>query len=233
MKIALLPLLALTGFGLFTSCATAPPEESVRPGVNDNFMDPTMDPESWVKRFEGESREVFANRKLIAKAMNIEPGMGVADIGAGTGMMIPSLASATGSNGAVYAVDISPGMIDHLRTRASETKMDQVEVVHCTERSSELKPNSVDRVVCIDTYHHFEYPISTMKSIHKALRKGGEVLIIDFERIPGVSREWILDHVRAGKEEILEELKTAGFELLEDVQMSELKENYVLRLGKK
>jgi cyclopropane fatty-acyl-phospholipid synthase-like methyltransferase len=228
-SLRVLPFLLL----LLPACASAPPEESVRPGVNDNFLDPELDAATWTQRFEGESREVYANRDKIAAIMNIEPGMGVADIGAGTGMMLSPLATSTGASGKVYAVDISPGMIDHLRLRAADEGMDQVEVVHCSERSSELPRNSVDRVVCIDTYHHFEYPISTMSSIHKALRKGGEVLIVDFERIPGKSREWILGHVRAGKEEVLIELEKAGFKLLEDVPMSELEENYVLRLGKK
>lgn len=235
MKFSLLPQLRLFALLLILlpACASAPPEESVRPGINDNFLDPELDASNWTRRFEGESREVYANRDKIAAAMNIEPGMNVADIGAGTGMMLPTLAAAGGAKGTIYAVDISPGMIDHLRMRAEAENLDQVEVVHCSERSSELPRNSVDRVVIIDTYHHFEYPISTMSSIHKALRKGGEVLIVDFERIPGKSREWILGHVRAGKEVVLQELEKAGFELLEDVPMKELEENYVLRLGKK
>lgn len=228
-NLSLLALLLI----LLPACASAPPEESVRPGINDNFLDPELDAATWTKRFEGESREVYANRDKIAAAMRIQPGMTVADVGAGTGMMLNTLASSTGKDGTVYAVDISPGMIDHLRQRSADEGLDQVEVVHCSDRSSELPRNSVDRVVIIDTYHHFEYPISTMSSIHKALRKGGEVLIVDFERIPGVSREWILGHVRAGKEVVLQELEKAGFMLLEDVPMKELEENYVLRLGKK
>ncbi len=232
-QIAPLALLAPVALLAILPACSAPPEESVRPGINDNFLDPELDAATWTKRFEGESREVYANRDLIAATMNIEPGMVVADVGSGTGMMLTPLANAAGSDGTVYAVDISPGMIAHLRERAADEGLNQVEVVHCSERSAELPRNSVDRVVIIDTYHHFEFPISTMTSIRRALRDGGEVMIIDFERIPGVSREWILGHVRCGKEVVLEELEKAGFELLEDVPMNELEENYVLRLGKK
>jgi len=119
MKFSLMPQMRLLALLLLLpACASAPPEESVRPGVNANFLDPELDAATWTKRFEGESREVYANRDKIAAHMNIAPGMGVADIGAGTGMMLSPLASATGDQGTVYAVDISPGMIDHLRQRA-------------------------------------------------------------------------------------------------------------------
>jgi hypothetical protein len=52
---------------------------------------------------------------------------------------------------------------------------------------------------------------------------------VDFERIPGESDEWILNHVRAGKEQVIRELSSAGFELVGDLPMAELKDNYILR----
>jgi ubiquinone/menaquinone biosynthesis C-methylase UbiE len=228
MRSAFLLLAAL----LLPACADAPQEHNVNPGINEGFLDPELNPAAWTKRFEGESREVFALRSQITAAMGIQPGMTVADVGSGTGMMLPPLAKATGSNGTVYAVDISPRLIEHLELRAETERLSQVEVVLCTDRSAKLQKNSTDRVVIIDTYHHFEYPHSTMKSIHEALRKDGEVLIVDFIRIPGVSEDWILKHVRAGKEVVLAELEEAGFELLEEKTIPGLKDNYVLRMGK-
>ena len=43
----------------------------------------------------------------------------------------------------------------------------------------------------------------------------GELLVIDFERIEGVSRPWNLGHVRAGLETLITEIKSAGFQLLD------------------
>jgi len=71
-----------------------------------------------------------------------------------------------------------------------------------------------------------------MQSLVKALKKGGTVVVIDFERIEGVSREWLLGHVRAGKEVFLKEIEDAGLTFVEELQIDGFKENYFLRFRK-
>ncbi len=117
-----------------------------------------------------------------------------------------------------------------LQERKQNEGWENVEVVQCSEDDAGLSARSVDRVFICDTYHHFEFPRSTMSSIRSALRKGGELIIVDFERIPGVTRQWLLDHVRAGKEEVIGELQDFGFELIEEIKLPGLRENYILRL---
>jgi ubiquinone/menaquinone biosynthesis C-methylase UbiE len=221
-----LPFLLALGL---SACA-APPEESVKPGINDSFLNPELDVDSYVARFEVESREIYVERKGLTAAVGLEAGMAVADIGAGTGLFEPLFADAVGETGLVYAVVISPGMIEHLQERKQNEGWENVEVVQCSEDDAGLSARSVDRVFICDTYHHFEFPRSTMSSIRSALRKGGELIIVDFERIPGVTRQWLLDHVRAGKEEVIGELQDFGFELIEEIKLPGLRENYILRL---
>ena len=88
---------------------------------------------------------------------------------------------------------------------------------------------SVDLAFVCDTYHHFEYPRSTLESLFTAIRPGGSLVILDFERIPGESDEWVLEHVRAGKEVFRREIESAGFQFEREVTVEGLKENYVLR----
>lgn len=210
------------------SAAPALPEASVRPGINAEYMD--GDVSKWVERFEHEGREVYDHRQPIVAQMGLKPGMAVADIGAGTGLYTKMLADAVGPRGAVYAVDIAPGFVEHIRARAAAEGLENVEAVLCTERSVELPAASVDVAFAIDTYHHFEYPQSTLASIRKALRPGGQWIVIDFERIPGVSSEWILNHVRAGRETVIAEIEAAGFKLLsEGNEAPFLRQNYFLR----
>jgi predicted methyltransferase len=52
--------------------------------------------------------------------------------------------------------------------------------------------------------------------------------VVDFERIPGVSSENTLKHVRAGKETVIEEVVAAGFKLREEIKSLNLKTNYYL-----
>ena len=229
MRLRILPLLLAAG--LF-ACA-APPEESVKPGINDSFLNPELDVESYVKRFEVESREIYVERKALADTVGLEPGMAVADIGAGTGLFEPQFAALVGEAGVVYAVDLSPGMIDHLNERKAAEGWANVEVVQCEPDDVKLPRGSVDRVFICDTYHHFEFPRTTMATIRRAMRPDAELIIVDFERIPGVSREWLLSHVRCGKETVIEELESFGFELIEEIDVPGLRENYVLRLRRR
>ena len=58
------------------------------------------------------------------------------------------------------------------------------------------------------------------------------LIVIDFERIPGKSREWLLGHVRAGKEVFRAEIMDAGFTLADEPKIEGFKENYFLKFRK-
>jgi ubiquinone/menaquinone biosynthesis C-methylase UbiE len=204
------------------------PETSVRPGINESYAEPDL--EQWTERFETESREIFRQRERIVARLNLGRGQRVADIGAGTGLFMALLSRAVGPNGRVYAVDIVPEFVEHIRRRAAEAGLTNVEAVLCSERSVELPPRSVDVAFVCDTYHHFEYPRHTLESLRQALRPGGQLYVIDFIREPGVSRQWVLDHVRAGQAVFAAEITAAGFALVrDDLGQGLLEENYMLR----
>ncbi len=203
-------------------------EKSVRPGINKPFENP--DVREYLGKFETESREIFVQRKEIADACKLKPEMTVADIGAGTGLFTRLFAKEVGPKGKVYAVDIAPRFIEHIEKTCKDADIKNVVGVVCTADSTRLPANSVDRVFICDTYHHFEFPFRTMTSIHEALRPGGRVLVIDFHRIEGKSREWVLNHVRAGQEVVVKEIESCGFKKVAEKKL--LKENYFVEFEK-
>jgi ubiquinone/menaquinone biosynthesis C-methylase UbiE len=198
--------------------------------VNDSYRN--SDAGEWEARFERESREIYHHRKKIVELVGLREGMAVADIGAGTGLFVPLFAEGVGSSGTVYAVDITPEFIEHIGVRATMAGLVNVRGVLCKEDSVELPEDSIDVAFLCDVYHHFEFPRSTMRSLYRALRDGGEVVLIDFIRIEGTSREWVLEHVRAGKETVIREVESFGFELMREEDAPYLEENYVLRFRK-
>ena len=208
-------------------------QESVRPGVNDHFLKPDLDVERWVEQFEGESREVYAARHEVLEACNIRPGQRVADIGAGTGLYTRLFSEKAGAGGWVYAVDIAPRFLEHINRKSAEIDQSNVTAVLGREDSVPLPPGSIDVAFICDTYHHFEFPGSTMRSIHQALGPGGTLIVIDLDRVPGESREWTLEHVRAGKAVFRKEIEAAGFKLLEEKEISGFEENYFLKFIRK
>jgi SAM-dependent methyltransferase len=207
-------------------------EASVRPGINRDFLNPDLDVAQWVGRFELESREIFAARRDVLAACHLRPGMRVADVGAGTGFYSRMFAGAVGPTGWVYAIDIAPAFVNHIANQAAADGVTNLTAVRCSERSITLPPASIDLAFICDTYHHFEFPQSTLASIHRALADGGQLVVIDFERIPGQSREWVIEHVRAGKAEFRAEIEAAGFAFVDDVKIAGFHENYLLRFKK-
>lgn len=211
----------------------APPANPASAGaaadVNREFLRPDLDPEAWRAKFEVESREVFAGRQEILAAVGLEPGDRVADVGSGTGLFLAAFSEAVGPSGRVYAVDISPRLVEYVERRIRDERLANVATIRSGETSTELQPGSVTHVFVCDAYHHFvRYP-EMLASIRAALVPGGELVVVDFERIPGVTREWLLDHVRAGKETVRSEIEQAGFEFVAEVPVEAFAENYLLR----
>jgi ubiquinone/menaquinone biosynthesis C-methylase UbiE len=203
-------------------------EISVCPGINSEYDEPNVP--AYVARFERPGREVFDRRHEIVAACRVRPGCAVADVGAGTGLFTRLFATLVGERGRVYAVDICEDFIDHVRATCTEQRLMNVRGVVSNPESVDLPTRSVDLAFICDTYHHFEYPFRMMRSIAEALRPHGEVVVIDYVREAGVSPDWVLRHVRAGRDTVIGEIESCGFRLVE--QRSILTGQYFLRFVK-
>ena len=173
MKSALhrLPSLLLAAALLGLAGPANAQEKSVRPDINKDFQDPDL--AKFLGIFEGESREQVTHRKEIIAACKPRPGMAVADVGAGTGLFTRLLAQEVGSEGRVYAVDIARKFLDHIEKTSREVGLKNVVGILSTQDSVKLPPGSVDLVFICDTYHHFEFPFKTMRSISGNLFRRG------------------------------------------------------------
>ena len=209
--------------------AVSAQDKSVKPGINDTFRDPN--PQEFLGKFEVESREVFARRKEIVAACQIQPGQTVADIGAGTGLFTRMFSDAVGKDGRVIAVDIAQKFLDHVEKTSREAGQRNVETLLCKADATELPAETVDVAFICDTYHHFEFPLKTMVSLHRALKPGGRVILIDFRRVQGTSTDWVMNHVRAGQEVFETEIVQAGFRKVRE-ERETLKENYFVAFEK-
>ncbi|HEY1052021.1 MAG TPA: class I SAM-dependent methyltransferase [Prosthecobacter sp.] len=147
-------------------------DASVKPGINDKFLDPKLKVGEWTQKFETESREIYHQREKIVAAVGLKPGMSMADIGAGTGLFTLPFSQAVSGSGKVYAVDIAKNFLEHIQSRASKADAANVQTIQCTERSVELPETSIDLAFICDVYHHFEFPQASLATLHKALRPG-------------------------------------------------------------
>jgi ubiquinone/menaquinone biosynthesis C-methylase UbiE len=222
---------------LLAACAVAQTQAPPQPGtpsqqpgtdppgeINRQFQNP--DAAEWVKKFESESREVYTHRSEIVKAAGVVPGMAVADVGAGTGLFTMLFAERVGPKGKVYAVDVSPPFLKHIAEQAKTRGLVQIQAVQASQDSINLPAGSVDLVYLSDTYHHLEKPERVLAAIHRALRFGGRLIVVEFDRRAGVSTAFILKHVRADKARFIAEITAAGFEPIKNPDPPRLKENF-------
>ena len=196
--------------------------------LNERF---DADAKHWAGQFESPGRTIFDRRMEIVDLLALKPGMDVADVGAGSGLFSRLIAQRVGSAGTVYAIEISASLVDHITRTATTMGLQNVRAVLGDPKSPRLPAQSVDVIFIADSYHHFEYPREMLQGIKKALRPDGYFLLIDFNRIEGVSHPFLLEMVRAGKETFTDEIRNAGFELVEDIDMFE--DEYVLRFKHK
>lgn len=213
----------------FLAAMPLPAEQNVSPGINRHYQNPDVN--QWRGVFERDGREVWDRRSDIIRHLRLRPGMVVADVGSGTGFFTALIAREVLPGGRVYAVDIAANFVEATVQRARDQGMYHVAGVVNDQHSVHLPDNSTDLVFISDTYHHFEYPRSTLRSIHRALKPGGELVVIDFKRIPGVSGAWVMGHVRAGEAEVTREIEEQGFELIERLDF--MQTQYYLRFRRK
>jgi precorrin-6B methylase 2 len=132
---------------------------------------------AWLEREEREREE---RTDLLLTALQLKPGMVVADIGAGTGYLARRMAPAVVPGGKVLAVDVQPEMVSLLQSMVRQTGLTQVEPSLGTEVDVRLPASSVDLAIMVDVYHELAFPYEVLASIVRALKPDGLVVFVEY-----------------------------------------------------
>ncbi|MEO0407896.1 MAG: class I SAM-dependent methyltransferase [Cyanobacteria bacterium P01_A01_bin.135] len=130
---------------------------------------------AWLERPSRQQRE---QPQVLVSALNLEPEMVVADVGAGTGYFTFRMAPQVPA-GKILAVDIQPEMLEIVEFLKTETQVTNVETVLASETDPHL-PGGIDLVLLVDAYHEFAYPYEVMMAIAAALKPGGRVVLAEY-----------------------------------------------------
>jgi len=165
----------------------------------------------WLERSEREKEE---NVSKLIKNMRIKPNDVIADIGAGSGYHAFRMASLA-PNGLVYAVDIQTEMLMAIENKKTFSENSNIETILGTEKTVELPKNSVDKILMVDVYHEFSFPIEMIASMKSALKSNGELFLIEYRaEDPLVPIKTI--HKMSEKQAI-KEMEAAGFKLRKNI----------------
>ncbi len=132
---------------------------------------------AWLEREEREREE---RGSLLLQELRLEPGMDVADVGAGTGYYARRMAPLVGPGGKVYAVDVQPEMVAMLRETAARPGLGNIVPVQAGVDDPKLAPGSIDLALMVDVYHELEYPHEVMTRLVLALKPGGRLVFVEY-----------------------------------------------------
>jgi ubiquinone/menaquinone biosynthesis C-methylase UbiE len=170
------------------------------------------DLEACVARQLDPARTAWQKPGASLRAIGIRRGQTIAEIGAGPGFWTARLARIVGASGHVYAVEPEPAMLEALRERLEKTPLKNVTPVLGGAADPRLPAGRCDLALIVNTYHHFQDGPAFLRRVAAALRPGGRVVNIDFDKRetpvgPPVDR-------RIAREEFLEDAGRAGLRLV-------------------
>lgn len=165
----------------------------------------------WLER---DSRPNEEDTKTLIGNLDLQPGDVVADIGAGSGYHVFKMAPVV-AEGKIYAVDIQPEMLTAIRKKMETERSTNVIPVQGDLQSVNLPENSIDKVMMVDVYHEFEYPLEMMASIKKALKPDGRVYLLEYRgEDPKVA---IKKLHKMTLDQAVKEMNAAGFQLVKNI----------------
>jgi precorrin-6B methylase 2 len=165
----------------------------------------------WLERPEREKEEEVS---LLIKNMNIQPTDHIADIGAGSGYHVFRMAPLA-NKGIIYAVDIQKEMLMAIESTKATDGIDNVTTILGSEKTVNLPENSVDKVLMVDVYHEFNFPVEMMASIKKALKPNGKIFLIEYRGED--SKVPIKKLHKMTEAQAVKEMNAAGFRLEKNI----------------
>lgn len=170
-----LPLLLICS-ALLAGCK-AQPERSPFPDP-ERPVAPIVSP-----RYSNEdARDSVGEFESVVELSGIEPGMFVADIGAGEGYYTVRLSPLVGEEGRVLAQDIVPETRDNLARRVQRENLENVAVKLGEPNDPKLPERSFDRIMLIHMYHEVERPSEFLWHLRDGLKRNGRVVVVDADR---------------------------------------------------
>jgi len=160
---------------------------------------------------EGPDRDAWQMPDAVMDALRIADGSHVADVGAGGGWFTVRLARRVGPNGVVYAEDVQTQMLEAIRRRVDREGLRNVRTVKGIRTDPRLPRQSVEAALIVDAYHEFDDPVAMLRGIAAALKPGGSLGVVNFNKSGGGPGPPTDERVDAAR--VIEEASAAGLTL--------------------
>ncbi len=123
----------------------------------------------------------FLNPTKVIEELPLKEEMNVADFGCGSGGWIIPLVKKIKS-GKIYAVDVLWEALSALRGALEMERIYSVRVIRCDlERGVDLRDNFLDLVIMSNLLFQVEDKSAVIKEGERVLKKGGNLLVVDWK----------------------------------------------------
>ncbi len=151
----------------------------------------------------------------LVRLMGVQRGMTVADVGTGIGYMLPYLSRAVGAEGHVIAEDIFDDFLAGARQRAENQNLANIAFVKGSNTDPNLPEGQLDEALVLDAYHHFDYPEKMLAALHKALKDGGKLVVVEYYKRPeAMPNGRAMTHIRLDMPDVIKEIEANHFHLV-------------------
>jgi len=130
----------------------------------------------WLER---NSRKTEERPDLVIEAMKLKTNLVVADFGAGSGYFTKRIAPLCSL---VYAVDIQKEMLVLNKKSMIKHGINNSLIVLGSNKETNLPDLSIDILIMVDVYHELEFPYEIMVDIHRAMKKNGKVILVEYKK---------------------------------------------------
>jgi arsenite methyltransferase len=139
------------------------------------------DIKQYLEHLDRSERDQYQKPSEVIEALDLQPGMAVADLGSGSGYFTRRFVKAVTDTGIVYAIDVEPEMLTYVKESLLRLGLPhRVEFVIAKPDQVPLPPASVDLIFVCNTLHHLDNRAQYFRTVSSALKPGGRIAIIDF-----------------------------------------------------
>ena len=159
---------------------------------------------------------VTGEGERLIEALELAPGMTVAEIGAGDGALTVEVARRLGPTSRIYSTELDRRRLQDIRRAAAAAGLSNVTVVEAAERTTNLPPGCCDAVFMRQVYHHIGARDAFNASLRETLKPRGLFAVIDFEpggfmgRTHGTDREALVREVTAAQFDVIRTIERWG-----------------------
>lgn len=106
----------------------------------------------------------------------------MADIGCGIGYFTIPAAKIVGNKGTVFALDISPQMLEEVKNKAAEENIQNIKTIRVNENDLKLQDETITYAFLSNILHEVENLEMFLKEIKRIVAPGGKIVIIEWEK---------------------------------------------------